>query len=107
MSKEKLNEMLAIADLHIRPSYRPNEVCLILGISERTLRRYTDSYEKDEFGLPRHPASLDSYLLHRERRVSYQELAAFLSRNQTWERRHAEDPRQLLLFPEFEHGPSG
>lgn len=105
MSKEMLNEMLAVAGLPIRPSYRPGEVCLILGISERTLRRYTDSYEVDESGVPRHPASLDSYLLNRERRVSYQELAAFLVRNQTWERRHGEDPKQLLLFPEFD--PSG
>lgn len=103
MSKEKLNEMIGVAKLAIRPNYRPNEVCLILGISDRTFWRYTDSYEQDEYGRPKHPASLDSYLLRRERRVSYQELANFLARNQTWERRNADDPRQLLLFPEFEN----
>ena len=96
---EKVDSMLKIAGLPKRASYRPGEVCSILGIADRTFWRYTETFERDpETGGPRHPATLDSYLLRRERRVSYDEIVSFIARNNTWERRNAEDPRQMMMF---------
>ena len=99
ISEDQFQEMLSHAGLPVRASYRPGEVCSILGISSRTFWRLTERYEKDpETGEPVNPNSIDSYLLRSHRRVRYQELVAYLKRNNTYERRNAPDPRQMLLF---------
>ncbi len=94
--KEKLNEMIDHAGIPNRPSYRPGEVCLLLGISDRTFWRMTERYERDPNGNPA-PGSIDSFLLRRERRVRFDALAEFLMYNNTWQRKHADDPRQIML----------
>ena len=96
--EDKLNGMLKAAGLPKRASYRPGEVCEILGISERTFWRMTEAFEPGPDGCPVNVNSLDSYLLHSHRRVRYDALVDFLARNNTYHRRNAEDPRQLLLF---------
>jgi hypothetical protein len=71
----------------------------ILGIGDRTFWRMVSSYELNpEAEQPRHPTTLDSYILRRSRRVRYDELAAYLARNNTYERTNAIDPRQMGLF---------
>lgn len=99
ISDEKFQEMLSQAGLPVRPSYRPGEVCSVLGIAPRTFWRLTERYEIDpDSGQPRDPNSLDSYLLRSHRRVRYNEILSYLNRNNTYERRNAPDPRQMLLF---------
>ena len=99
ITDEKFQEMLSQAGLPVRASYRPGEVCSILGISTRTFWRLTERYEPDpDTGEPVDPNSLDSYLLRSQRRVTYQEIFSYLNRNNTYERRNAPDPRQMLLF---------
>ena len=86
-AEKTLNEMLQLAAIPRKPSYRPDEVQKILGISERTFRRMVAAYEPDPLtGELRTPVSLDSFKLCRSRRVTYMELAAYLERNQSWER---------------------
>ncbi|WP_321495615.1 helix-turn-helix domain-containing protein [uncultured Desulfobacter sp.] len=102
ISDDQFQEMLTLAGLPVRPSYRPGEVCSILGISPRTFWRLTERYEIDsDTGQPAHPDSIDSYLLRSQRRVRYQEIIAYLRRNNTYERRNAPDPGQMLLFEDF------
>ncbi|MCP3942201.1 MAG: DNA-binding protein [Desulfobacteraceae bacterium] len=99
ISDEKFKEMLSQSSLPIRASYRPGEVCSLLGISSRTFWRLTEQYEIDQAtGSPRNPNSLDSYLLRSHRRVRYNEILAYLNRNNTYERRNSPDPRQMLIF---------
>jgi hypothetical protein len=99
ISDDKFKEMVLKSGLPVRGSYRPGEVCSLLGISPRTFWRLTERYEIDpETGEPRHPNSLDSYLLRSHRRVRYDEILAYLNRNNTYERRNASDTRQMLLF---------
>jgi len=99
ISDEKFKEMLTQSSLPIRASYRPGEVCSLLGISPRTFWRLTEHYEIDPAtSEPRNPNSLDSYLLQSHRRVRYNEILAYLNRNNTYERRNAPDPRQMLIF---------
>jgi hypothetical protein len=95
-----LEGMLCAAGLPVRASYRPGEVCRVLGISERTFWYLTERYEiSPATGSPLRPDSLDSYLLSCHRRVRFAELAAFIERNNTYERRNAAvDPRQMPLF---------
>ncbi len=103
-SEIKLKEMLTQAGLPVKASYRPGEVCKILGISARTFYRLTERYEKDaDTGNPVRPDSLDSYMISTNRRVRYSELVAFLHRNNTYRRQNAlhEIPGQLDLFPGF------
>jgi hypothetical protein len=103
ISDEQFQEMLAQAGLPVRASYRPGEVCSVIGISPRTFWRLTERYEVDpDTGGPAHPNSIDSYLLRSHRRVRYQEILAYLNRNNTYERRNAADPRQMLLFEDFQ-----
>lgn len=88
--QEKLNEMLKVASIPIKPSYRPNEVQSLLGISDRTFWRLLSAYEiSPASGTLTTPVCLDSFMLCRSRRVSYAELAAYLDRNQSWERANA------------------
>ncbi len=90
ITNEVFKKMLCQSGLPVRASYRPGEVCAILGISPRTFWRLTERYEIDpETGDPRNPNSLDSYLLRRHRRVRYDEILNYLNRNNTYERKNA------------------
>ncbi len=99
--------MLAQTGLPVRASYRPGEVCELFGISYRTFWRLTERYEKDpETGNPTRPDSLDSFLLRSHRRVRYSELQSYIERNNTYRRRNQlDDPRQMLLFDDFDDDP--
>lgn len=99
-AEQRLIDMLAQADIRIKPAYRPGEVQRIIGCSERTFWRLCAEYEpeQDSPGQPTKPGTLDSYLLRGERRVRYSELVMFLHRNNTWRRKNAIDPNQLDLF---------
>jgi hypothetical protein len=98
-AQEKMAGMLAAAGLARRPSYRPGEVQLILGVSDRYFRYLTERYDRDpQTGTLARPDCLDSYLLRRHRRVRYDELVAFVARNNTYKRRNTVDTRQMMLF---------
>lgn len=89
-AEKMLNEMLKVASIPPKPSYRPSEVQSILGISDRTFWRLVAAYDPDPLtGELKTPVSLDSFKLCRSRRVTYMELAAYLERNQSWERENA------------------
>lgn len=89
ISDENFQEMLSQSGLPVRASYRPGEVCTILGISPRTFWRLAERYETEPgTGVPRDPNSLDSFLLRRHRRVRYSEILDYLNRNNAWQRRH-------------------
>ena len=99
IAEKKLIGMLEVAEIPRKASYHPGEVQQILGISDRTFWRLVSAYEFDEeIGAPTLPYSLDSYTLARSRRVRYAELVEFLTRNNTYERVNAVDPRQMRLF---------
>jgi hypothetical protein len=98
LAEKSLKEMLLRAGLSVKPSYTPPEVCLILDISPRTFWRLTAQYERDEGGRLKRPDCLDSYMLSSHRRVRFDELVAFLVRNNTYQRQHAADPNQMALF---------
>jgi hypothetical protein len=98
LAEEKLKGLLLIAELPRKPSYNPGEVCRILGVVERTFWRLLSKYERDERGTLRRPDCLDSITLSSHRRILYDELVAFLSRNNSYERAHAVDPAQMDLF---------
>lgn len=97
-AKERLNSMLRVAGLPVRASYCTSEVCKILGISDRTFWRLLHNYERNERGQLRRPDCLDSFTLGTNRRVPYNELVAFLVRNNTYQRQFAADPAQMALF---------
>lgn len=90
-SQEKmLNEMLQLALIPRKPSYRPGEVQSILGISDRTFWRLLAAYDPDPVtGELKTPVCLNSFKLRRSRRVTYMELVAYLERNHSWERENA------------------
>ncbi|AJF07779.1 helix-turn-helix domain-containing protein [Geoalkalibacter subterraneus] len=96
LAQEKLNGMLKAAGLPVRPSYRRSEVCLILGVSERTFWRMVAAYDQELDGSPRLPWTLDSYMTRGHHRVRYQELVDFLARNRTITRKF-DDPNQMDL----------
>ena len=99
-SEEKLKGMLAAAELPARGSYRSGEVCTILGIGPATFWRLVNRFERDEAGQIAHPDSLDSIMLRLQRRVTYSELVSFLTRNNSYTRQNAVDPKQMGLFEE-------
>jgi hypothetical protein len=99
-TEEKLKGMLSAAGLPQRGSYRSGEVCTILGIGAATFWRLVNRFEKDEAGQLVHPDSLDSIMLRLQRRVTYSELVAFLTRNNSYTRQNAVDPKQMALFEE-------
>lgn len=99
LAEKKLEGMLRAAGLARKASYAPGEVQALLGCSESTYWRLLARCERDpDTGALRHPDCLDSYMLQRTRRVRYDELVDYLARNNTYERNHAVDPRQLGLF---------
>lgn len=97
-AEKMLRDMLAAAGLPVRGSYRPGEVCAILGISESTFWRLLANYERDERGNLRRPDCLDSFTLSLNRRVTFTELSEFLSRNNSYQRQNAIHPDQMALF---------
>lgn len=97
-AEEKLQQMLTVAGMPIKPSYCTSEVCNILGIHERTYWRLLAKYELDKNGKLRRPDCLDSFLLSNNSRVVYHELVSYLERNKTYTRQLAVDPDQLALF---------
>lgn len=99
VAEQKLKGMLAAAQLPVKASYVREQVCAILGISDRTFYRYVSMHEIDpKSAAPVHPWTLDSYMTRGHHRVRYDELVAYLERNRTYERKHAIDPRQLDMF---------
>jgi hypothetical protein len=87
IAARKLDGMLRVADISKLPSYRPGEVQIILGISDRHFRNLTDRYELNPItGALARPDCLDSYVLRQHRRVRYDELVAFMARNNTYRR---------------------
>ena len=99
-AEDKLRGMIAAAGLPMRGSYRSSEVRTLLGISEASFWRLVNRCEKGEDGSLVHPDCLDSFSLKRERRVCYTELVEFLTRNNSYTRQHAVDPKQMGLFEE-------
>ncbi|EAT16081.1 helix-turn-helix domain-containing protein [Desulfuromonas acetoxidans] len=99
IGEQKLLGMLRAAGQPKKASYNPSEVVAILGICPRTFWTMVGDYEPDpDSGQPLNPATLDSYMLRRSRRVRHDELAAYLERNNTYQRNNAIDPRQMALF---------
>jgi len=98
-AEQKLQGMLAAAGLPVKPSYHRAQVCALLGISDRTFYRFVAAHEVDpDSGAPRHSWTLDSYMTRGHHRVRFDELVGYLQRNRTYDRRHADDPRQLDMF---------
>jgi hypothetical protein len=98
-AKTELKEMLDIANLPVKPSYRRGEVCAVLSISDRHFWDLLERFEPGPDGAPTRPDALDSYMHRRERRVRFYELVSFLRRNTTYTRRHAYTRQeQLTLF---------
>jgi len=98
-AKKELTEMLKLAEVPVKPSYRRGEVCAALAISERHFWTLIERFEPNpDTGEPLRPDSLDSYMYRRERRVRFYELVAFLRRNNTYHRKNALDSKQLSLF---------
>lgn len=99
VAERKLEGMLKASGLAKKASYAPGEVRAILGCSESTYWRLLARCERDpDTGRLKHPDCLDSYMLQRTRRVRFDELVDYLMRNNTYERNHAADPRQMGLF---------
>ncbi len=87
---EQTKKMIQALGLPIMGSYRPGEVCKILGISARTFFRMTNEYEPDPItGKPLKPETLDSFMTVGQKRVPISELADYLVRNNTYEKHHA------------------
>ncbi|MFZ2631660.1 MAG: DNA-binding protein [Desulfosalsimonadaceae bacterium] len=85
-SIELAKEAIRAAGFQVKGSYKPGEVCKILGISDRTFSRMTNSYEPDpETGGPVNPGTLDSFRTLGQKRVLFNELVSYLARNNTYE----------------------
>ena len=82
MMKKQLNVTLAGLGLEVKPSYRPEEVQMILAINHSTFEELINRYVPDPFtGEYTNPKSLDSFILD-QHRVTYFELVDYLVRNQ-------------------------
>lgn len=99
-AEQRLLQMLASAELPRKASYNRDEVCRILQISHRSFRRYTTEFERDPQTGDAPAWALDSYTLRKDRRVTFDELADYLRRNNTYQRCTAVDPRQMCLLDE-------
>lgn len=93
MTKEKIDSVIGMIEAAGFPkqgSYRRREVCKILGISERSYWQLISEYERDpETGRPINPATLESFMLRRERRIRIDELADFMERNNTYDKKNS------------------
>ena len=96
-ARQKLDGMLKVAGLPLRPSYYRPEACAILHISERIFWRYVPLHEITEAGHAVKPWPLDSYMTRGHYRVRHDELVSWLARNRTYERNNAPDPMQTCL----------
>lgn len=86
-AKEDLLGVLEVLQLPIKGSYSPKETQQIIGICDRTFWRYTREYELNPAtGEPRKPATLDSFMLRRSRRVRFEEIVKYFARNNLYER---------------------
>ena len=97
-AENQLEGMLRTAGIPKRPSYRPVEVCTLLSISSRQFAYMCEAYEPGTEGCPRDPATPNSFMLRRDRRVSHDELVSYLVRNNTHTRTYAVEPQQMSLF---------
>lgn len=89
-AERQLLGLLRWTNLPVQNSYCRSEVCKILNISKRSFWSMITKYKLDPIsGKPLDPASLDSYMLGRERRVTLIELVEYLKRNNTYDRKHA------------------
>jgi len=86
-AEKAIQVSLSALGLPVRGSYRPREVCAILGIGERTFWSLVNGFEKDENGRIRTPDKLDSFILQSNRRVPYLELVDFIRRNNSYHRK--------------------
>ena len=87
---DQAKELIRAVGLPIRGSYRPGEVCRILGIHKRTFFRMTNGYERDpETGKPLKPGMLDSFRTLGQKRVRFNELVDYLHRINTYENQHS------------------
>jgi hypothetical protein len=103
LAEKKLEGMLRAAGLPKKASYAPGEVQAILGCSESTYWRLLARAERDPASSQlKHPDCLDSFMLQRTRRVRFDELVDYLTRNNTYERNHGIDPRQMALFDGYD-----
>lgn len=91
-AENTLKAALAVLGLPIRGSYRPGEVCAILGIGDRTFWHLIRKYERDEQGNLRRPDCLASFTLALNRRGSYLELVDFIRRNDEYQRKTNDEP---------------
>lgn len=91
-AENTLKSALAALNLPIRGSYRPGEVCAILGIGDASFWRLIRKYERDERGNLRRPDCLASFTLANNRRVTYLELVDFLRRNDEYQRKTKDEP---------------
>lgn len=90
-AENSLKTALAVLGLPVRGSYPPGEVCMILGISDRTFWYLIEGFERDENGRIRTPDKLDSFILRTNRRVTYLELVDFIRRNNSYSRKSGSD----------------
>lgn len=88
-AKFELKEMLNVLDMPLKTSYRRAEVCSILSISIRQFWDLVERYEPGPNGQPIQPDCLDSFMMRRERRVTFAELVNFLRRNNSYRRKYA------------------
>lgn len=89
-SLESAKNIIMATGLPILGCYNPTEVCKILGISWRTFSRMTNEYEPHpETGKPVKPGTLNSFQIRGQKRVPFTELAAFLARNNTYEKQNS------------------
>lgn len=94
-AENTLKAALAASGLPVRGSYRPREVCAILGISDSSFWRLIRRYERDQRGNLRQPDCLVSFTLASNRRVAYLELVDFIRRNDEYLRKtNDESPRK-------------
>ncbi len=91
-----LREMLDVAEIPVKPSYNPNEVCRLLGISYNTFRRMCMDCEVTADGVIK-AGTLDSFRVRGERRVRFAELSRYLQENNSYTR-ETSFKGQLALF---------
>ena len=81
---DSLKMILELAEVQIKPSYNPEEVGLILGVSYTTFRRMCRDFELVD-GRPK-PGTLNCFWVRGERRVTLTELARFMAENNDYVR---------------------